>query len=82
MRKIHVTRQFFETSDPQGQFFEKTKKPIFRYGQGEYVYQISGMYHFSFGQEVPDKVTNPRIYKWIKENTRNVDFDNGIEYVR
>ena len=28
MRKIHVTRQFFEASGPQGHFFEKTKKPF------------------------------------------------------
>ena len=26
MRIIHVTRQFFEASGPQGHFFEKTKK--------------------------------------------------------
>ena len=26
MRKIHVTRQFFEASGPRGHFFEKTKK--------------------------------------------------------
>ena len=25
MRKIHMTRQFFEASGPQGHFFEKTK---------------------------------------------------------
>ena len=30
MRKIHVTRQFFEASGPQGHFFEKTKKQVFR----------------------------------------------------
>ena len=28
MRKIHVTRQFFEASGPQGSFFEKTKTPF------------------------------------------------------
>ena len=30
MRKIHVTRQFFEASGSQGHFFEETKKPVFR----------------------------------------------------
>ena len=25
MRKIHITRQFFEATGPQGHFFEKTK---------------------------------------------------------
>ena len=29
MRKIHVTRQFFEAGGPQGQFFAKTKKKPF-----------------------------------------------------
>ena len=28
MQKIHVIRQFFEASGPQGHFFEKTKKPF------------------------------------------------------
>ena len=28
MRKIHVTREFFEASGPQGHFFEKTKTPF------------------------------------------------------
>ena len=39
MRKIHVTRQFFEANGPQGHFFEKNKKPVFRYGLGECVGQ-------------------------------------------
>ena len=30
MRKIYVTRQFFETSCPQGHLFEKTKKNHFQ----------------------------------------------------
>ena len=33
MRKIHVTWQFFEASSSHGDFFEKTKKPVFREGQ-------------------------------------------------
>ena len=49
MRKIHVPA-VFEASGPQDHFFKKNKKPIFRYGLGECVYQISGLYRFSFGQ--------------------------------
>jgi len=30
MRKIHVTRQFFEASGGHGDFFEKKQKPVFR----------------------------------------------------
>ena len=40
MRIIHVTRQFFEAGGPKGHCFEKTKKPVFRYGLGECVYLI------------------------------------------
>ena len=34
MRKIDVTRQFFEASGPQGHFFEKTKKKIQKQPKG------------------------------------------------
>ena len=51
MPTVHVTWQFFEASGRHEDFFEKTKKTIFRLGQWEYVFQISGLYHFSFGQE-------------------------------
>ena len=47
MRKIHVTQQFL-----WDRFFQK-KKHVFRYGLGECVYQISGLYRFSFGQDKP-----------------------------
>ena len=40
--------------------FEKTNKPVFRYGLGEWVYEISGAYRFSFGQEVRHKQTTDR----------------------
>ena len=46
LRKIHVTRQFFEASGRYGDFFEKNKKTLFKY-----VCQISGLYRFSFGQD-------------------------------
>ena len=52
LRKIHVTRQFSEASGTQGHVFEKNKtKTVFRYGLGECVYKISGLYRFSFCQE-------------------------------
>ena len=66
MRKILVTRQFFEASGPQGNFFEKNKKSVFRYGLGECVYQISGLYLFSLwpkGAVQTHKPTDPQIYK-------------------
>ena len=62
MQEIYVTRPFFEASGPQGHCFEK---PVFRYGLGECVHQISDLYHFSFDQEVlciPQ--TNRPIQKW------------------
>ena len=37
IRKIHVTRQFFRAKGPEGHFFEKRKKCVFRYGLGEIV---------------------------------------------
>ena len=52
MRKIHVTQQFFKASGLWDRFFQK-KKHIFRYGLGECVYRISGLYRFSFGQDKP-----------------------------
>ena len=65
MRKIHVTRQFFEASGPRDRFFEKNKKPVFRYGLGECVYQISGLYRFSLwpkGVAKTDQQTHIAIY--------------------
>ena len=50
MRKIHVTQQFFEASGLHGDLIEKTKKKRFRYGQWEYVCQISGLYRFRFAR--------------------------------
>ena len=46
----------FEASGSHCHFFEKT---VFRYGLGEWVYQISGLYRFSFNQGVP---YNPQTY--------------------
>ena len=50
-------------------FFEKTKYPFYRYCLGECVYQISGLYRFSFGQEVPYRPSEWQTHMWIKENT-------------
>ena len=46
----------FDGTGPEGQFFWKKKK--FRYGLEECVYQISGLYTFSFGQGVWNKPTD------------------------
>ena len=82
MRKIHVTRQFFEPSGLHCHFLEKTKKKnIFRYGLGECVYRISGLCRFSFGQEVPYKPTNQQTHSQVKIGISStgcspqVDFD-------
>ena len=64
MRKIQVTLQFFEASGPQSNFFKK--KIVFRYGLGECVYQISGRYRFSLGQELLDKPTYLQVNKKIR----------------
>ena len=47
MRKIHMTRNFFEAIVTQGPFFEKNKKHVFRYGPGECLYEISGLYRLA-----------------------------------
>ena len=77
MRKIHVTRQLFEASGPQGNFFEKTNKnPVFRYGLGECVYQISGQYLFSFwpkGAVQVHKPTDPQTHIFTSENKNILD---------
>ena len=72
MRKIDVTRQFFEASGLQGHFFEKKKQKkntIFRYGLGECGYRIHGCrflkilglqpalkIHFSFARSIIRRV--------------------------
>ena len=40
-RKIHVTRQSFDTGGCQGHFLEKNRTSVFRCGLRERVYQIS-----------------------------------------
>ena len=42
---MHVTRQFFKASGPWDRFSKK--KTVYRYGLGECVYQIKGLYRFS-----------------------------------
>ena len=49
-----------------GQIFPK-KKHVFRYGLGECVYQISGLYRFSFGQ---DKTTEWQTHIYTSELKR------------
>ena len=68
VRKIYVTRHFLETSGPRGHFFEK--KPAFRYGLEECVYQISGLYLFSLYPKDPVQTNvftseNRNILEWL-----------------
>ena len=82
MRKIHVTLQFFEASGPQGNFFEKTKKTVFRYALGECGYQISGLYLFSLWPKGVVQTNRPT-YLHMKIGisstgcSPHVDFDIG-----
>ena len=70
---MYMLRQFFKGSDPECHFFEKK----IRYPLDDDVYQISGLYWFSFGKGVKHYPTNTHIYEKIKENAlrfRHVDF--------
>ena len=63
--KIHVTWQFLKLG-PVVTFLKNKKKTIFRYGLGKYVYHISGLYRFSFGQGArrdKNEYTDTQIYK-------------------
>lgn len=53
-KDIHVMRQFFEARGSQIHFFRKAKN-VYRFGQGECVYQTSGLYPLSFGQGIDTK---------------------------
>ena len=54
--------------------FRKNKKKTFsRYGLGECVSQISGLYRFSFGQEVPYKPKNRQTNTHTRENRNILD---------
>ena len=53
MRKIHVTRNFFEAIVTQGPFFEKNKKHVFRlWSRGVFVRNFRSV---SFGHEALEK---------------------------
>ena len=60
MRKIHVTRQFFEASGRQEDFFEKTKNLCFDKVNGSMCakFQIRIVFRFARRRE-----TNTHIYK-------------------
>ena len=69
-----MTRQFLRLAALRVTFFEKTKKKHFRYGLGECVYQISGLYRFSFSQEVPyDPQTDK--YHRVKIGISSIGFE-------
>ena len=47
MGKIHVTRQFFETSGPQGHFFEKTKNLFLDKVYGSRKFQVCTVFRLA-----------------------------------
>ena len=51
LQKIIVTRQFFEGSGRQGDFFEKTKKPFLDKVNGSMSAEFQVYIFFSFGGE-------------------------------
>ena len=81
MRKIHVTRQFFEASRPQRHFFEKTIKNVFRYGLGSVCTKFQVCIFFRCGQKAPYIHTNRHTYLQVKMGISStscspyVDFD-------
>ena len=79
---MHVTRQYFEASGPQGYFFEKNKIPVFRYGLGECVYRISGLYLFSLWPNGAVQTNIPtylqvKIGEFSTGSSAQVDFVNS-----
>ena len=74
MRKIHVTRQFFEANGPQV-IFSKKKPPQFLDIIRGCVFQISGLYRFLFEQGV--SYVPYKIKRTLR--LRLLDFDCGID---
>ena len=84
----------YQGQRPSGSLFRKNKtnkEPVFRYGLGEYVYLISGLYLFLFGQEVLYKhrqthqPKNQQKKEQIKETTlhlRHEDLENCLGSIR
>ena len=88
-----MTRHLFEASGHQGHFFEKTNKNLFLDNDlGECVYQISGLYSFSFDQELPYKLTDPQTtwptYLQVKIGisstgcSPHMDFDLNVDLIK
>ena len=65
IQKTNVPRQFFEASGPRDRFSKK--KPVFRYGLGECVYQISGLYRFRCGQNAWHRQTEKQGHIYTSE---------------
>ena len=79
MRKIHMTRQSFEASSPQGHF-QKNKKHVFRYGLGECLYRISGLYLFSLWPKcaVETQYLQGKMGIFTAGCSPHVDFENNF----
>ena len=64
--------------------FWKNKKTVSRYGLEECVYQITGLYHFSFGQVPYNTQTNRPTYsykgcqRWNAEGRITLDFSTDL----
>ena len=64
MREIHVARQFFGASGPQGGFFEKTKKPFLYMVLILCVANLRSVSFFVVAKRRrTDRHTEPHIYK-------------------
>ena len=63
MRKIHVTRQFFETSGRHGDLIKKTKNPFFDKVNGSMCakFQVCIVFHLATRRDT-NKYTNKYTY--------------------
>ena len=64
MRKIHVTRQFFEASDSQDNIFEKTKKPFLDKVKGSMCAKFQVCIVFRLARK---RDTHSQIHKYMSE---------------
>ena len=78
MRKIHVTREFFEASGPQGHFFEKTKTPFLDkvYGSMRTKFQVCIVFRLARRRD-PNTYTHIQVKIGISSTgcSPHVDFD-------
>ena len=73
MRKIYVTRQFFEASGPQDNFFEKTKNPFLDMVLGSECTKFQVCIFFRCGQKTPYRQTYQQSHIFTSENRYILD---------